>query len=119
MASEKFMTSESGEKEARKIELTYDFGDNLDAAAEKFGDDVVMDAFVKSAKIQLQARVRDLMKAGKTDAELMEYVQNEWVPGLKTARVQVSTAEKLIKAFGKMTAEDQARILAAMTAPKA
>lgn len=117
MAMEEFKTTESQADGARDIKLSYDFGHDLDAAAEKFGDDVVMANFVKSARISCQARVRDLLKAGKTDGEIQAYVANEWVPGLKTARVQTSTAEKLIKAFGKMTAEDQARILSSLTNP--
>ena len=119
MAEAKFKTTESNVEGARSIELTYNFGDNLDGAAEKFGDDVVMANFEKSAKISLQARVRDLMKAGKTDEEIQTYVASEWVPGLKTARVQISTAEKLLKAFSKMSAEEQARILGALTKPAA
>ena len=119
MAEVEFSTTESNAEGARSIKLKYNFGDNLDAAAEKFGDDVVMANFEKSAKISLQARVRDLMKAGKTDEEIETYVSSEWVPGLKTARVQVSTAEKLLKAFSKMSAEEQARILAALPKPAA
>ena len=119
MAVETFKTTESNAEGARSIELGYEFGENLDAAAEKFGDDVVMANFTKSAKISLQARVRDLMKAGKTDEEIQTYVASEWVPGLKTARVQVSTAEKLLKAFSKLPAEEQARILGALTKPAA
>jgi len=114
MAVETFKTAESKEEGARSLELGYDFGDTLDQASEKFGDDVVMDNYKKSARISVQTRIRDLMKAGKTDDEIREYVEKEWVPGLKTARVQVSTAEKLLKAFSKMPAEEQALILAAL-----
>ncbi len=71
--------------------------------------------FVKQAKVALQARVRDLMKGGKTDAEIMDEV-SKWVPGIRQPRVAggASAIEKFKKSISKMSAEDKAKIAAAL-----
>jgi hypothetical protein len=109
-----FSTTESNADGARTIDLEYDFGTNMDESIAKFSEEVIHASFVKQAKVVLQARVRDLMKAGKTDDEIKEAI-TQWVPGIRQPRAAAATTvDKLMKAVGKMSAEDKAKIMAAL-----
>jgi len=108
---------EGDKKQERKIEVNYDFGANLDTATTKFGEETVYSNFVAQAKINLQAFLRRLMQPKEGDPVLSdEEIQkkvNEWQPGNKT-QVRRSTAEKAAELLSKLSAEDKARLLAAL-----
>ena len=123
---ETFVTSASKEKDARKITLTYDLGRDLDAAAEIHGKEVVYGMYAKSMKIAIQANVRTRLEAVNedgtpkyTDEQIDAFVQNEYKPGVRQARVggEAST-EKLVSKLLKqgITTEKLLEMIAAAQA---
>ena len=113
MATEKVSTSESNAEGARKLDVDFNFGEDLDNAADLFGDEPVYNLYLRGARIAVNQFVSDQMKAGKTDEEILSLV-TEFKPGTKAPRQAATSVEKLMKAFTKMTAEDKARILASL-----
>ena len=105
----KVVTSESGQKGARKFETDYDFGSDLKDAGKKHGDKNVYDVYLRGAKVDLQGFVRRLMKAGKTDKEITKLIADEWKPGVKASRGK-SAFEKATDAFAKLTDEEKASL---------
>lgn len=116
-----FSVSESGEKDARKLNLEYDFGATLEEAIEKFGADVVFSGFVADCKVSVQAVARRLLKTNKTneageeigpytDEEIQAAVSN-YKPGVKSERTSDPMA-KLEGLLGKLTAEQKEAFLA-------
>ena len=91
------------------IDLTanYDFGDNIQDACKKYGEDVVHAHFVAHAVVSLQARMRAAAKAGQDVEEAI----NNWKPGQVTRRGK-SPVEKALGAFDKMDAEQQQAFIA-------
>lgn len=133
MAKQKFLTSEGNDIKAvlaedgsiitpavitRKIELEYDFGDNLEDAVAKFGADVVFSAFVASAKVDAQALVRRHLKSNVPAVEGVSperpYTDEEieaklatWKPGIKAERTAASIGEKAEALISKMSEADK------------
>lgn len=105
----KITTSVSGEKDARSLEIEYNLGSNAAEAATLFGEDVVHGSFVAAAKVQLQGVVRRLMKAGKKDSEVLEFV-SAYKLGIKTSRGK-SALEKTQDLFGKLSPEEKKELL--------
>lgn len=82
----------------QEISIEYDFGDNLEEAAERFGADVVFSNFKASCTVTLQGFLRGQMKADKdgntkTDEEVIAAASG-WMPGQRTSRGK-SKGEKL------------------------
>jgi len=106
--------------EAPSASVSFDFGDNLNEAQEKFGDDVVFSRFVAAATVDIQALIRRHLKAPtdkdgnstgepKTEAEIQAIVA-DYKPGTST-RVRVSAAEKANRAIEALSPEEKAALL--------
>lgn len=79
--SEKKYTATTSDSD-REVTVTYDFGDTLDEAVERFGPDVVFSRFQSAAVIDLQSLIRRGIKAQKNDNEIQQMAAN-WKPGIK------------------------------------
>jgi len=97
----------------REVTVNYDFGEDLDAAVELFGADVVHKAFAAQATVSLQSMIRSGIKGEKSDQEIQKNA-DEWKPGArKPAR---SKAEKVLDQFAEMDADAKAALLKELTA---
>jgi len=95
--------------DGRSITVTADIPEGLQELVDKYGEPVVVDAAVRSLKIQFQAYIRALLEAGTPDDEI-EAKAAEWVPGTKRdsfagtlAKVKSLSPEKraaLLEALG-------------------
>lgn len=94
----------TGETEEREGSVEYDFGDNLDEAAERFGAEAVFNQYKQAAVISLQSRMRSALSQGKTDDELQEVADN-WKPGARQV-TRKSPSEKLADLFKGKTPEE-------------
>lgn len=102
------------EDDAPSATVTYDFGDNLDEAVEKFGADVVFARFKNAATVDLQALIRRHLDTApdakpKTAAEIQE-LATAWKPGVVT-RKRKSTSEKFEELFGQLSEADRQAML--------
>jgi hypothetical protein len=91
--------------------VSYDFGDDLDAAVSLCGAEAVFSNYVANAKVALQGIVRAKLKAGMTTEGIQELV-NAWKPGMVMAKTQVNPEEALMAAFPTWSAEKQQAFLA-------
>jgi hypothetical protein len=73
-------------KKERDIEVQYDFGANLEEAKALFGETAVFDGYKSDAKISLQAVIRDMLGADKSDDEIKTFVST-WKYGVARDRV--------------------------------
>ena len=87
----------------------YDFGDNVAAAVEKFGEEVVFANFRSSCVVALQGYIRGLIKQNKTAEEIQAEVR-KWKPGVRTPGK--SAAEKAKEQLMKMDPAQRAALLA-------
>ena len=81
-------TKEVGEGDEKKkvsASIAYDFGDNLAAAVEKFGEEVVFTNFKRTAVITGQAAIRRMLEKGKTQDEVTTSMA-DWKPGVALER---------------------------------
>lgn len=67
----------------REVSVSYDFGENLKEAVERFGEEVVFSRFHSAAVIDLQSLIRRGIKANKNDQEIQQMAA-AWKPGVKT-----------------------------------
>jgi hypothetical protein len=100
--------------EGQEYTVLYDFGDDLAGAQAKFGSDVVYDNYVRSAKITIQAAMRRLAKAGKTETEIAAFVDQMKI-GVAAERI-IDPIGAATKKFATMSAEDQAKLLETLRA---
>lgn len=103
----------------RNIEVNYDFGDSLQDAVDKFGEDVVFESFKAHAKINLQALLRRAMapdKEGnvKSDAEIHQMV-SEWKPGVSQV-TRKSSLEKAQDQVEKLSPDEVKKLLESLRA---
>lgn len=102
------------EDDAPSATVSYDFGDNLDEAVEKFGADVVYARFKNAATVDLQALIRRQLDTApdakpKTAAEIQD-LASAWKPGV-VSRKRKSTSEKFEELFGQLSEADKAAML--------
>lgn len=101
------------------VEVSYDFGGNLEEAVSKFGEDVVYARYKASAVIDLQSLIRGQIRKVKEgemiDVAVIQEVVAAWVPGVRQARGK-SSEEKAKDAIGKLTPEARAALLAELLA---
>jgi len=104
------------DEDAPSATVKYDFGDNLDDAAEKFGGDVIFSRFVAAATVDLQALIRRGLKGEnpKSEKEIQALV-NEWQPGVST-RTRKSPQEKAQLAIDALTEDEKAALLESLMA---
>tara|TARA_R100000808_G_C2149869_1_gene158416 strand:+ start:1454 stop:1795 length:342 start_codon:yes stop_codon:yes gene_type:complete len=89
--------------------VDYDFGDDVNAAVELFGADVVFAGFVKSATITAQANMRRHLEAGASDEDIQAKMA-DWKPGVVTRRTK-DPVGAIKKKFGSMDAEAQKELI--------
>jgi len=106
-------TKKIGDEE-RQTSITYDFGANLEAAIEKFGEDVVMSGFVSKSVITAQAAMRRFMEAGLSDEDVQAKMDS-WKPGVAMERT-IDPVAALMGKFGSMSPEEQSDLLAKLQA---
>ena len=94
--------------EARASEFDFSFPDSALEAVEAYGDDVVLSLFVKSAKIQAQAAMRQMLVAGRTDSDVKAYMTTNWRPGAE-GKDPFST---VLTALKSLSPEERAELLA-------
>jgi len=105
----------TSKKTNREMEVEYDFGATLEDSVAKFGADVVHSKFVDSAIIALQAAVRTALDAGKTEAEVLQKVQN-WKLGVVNRTPGVSSVDKAITTITKLPEEQRRAAIEKMKA---
>ena len=91
----------------------YDFGENLQDAADRFGADVVFSQFVSAATVKIQSLMRDKKKAGQTDEQIQDFL-NTYKIGMVIERTAVNPLEAFKAAFKMMTPEQQREQLIAL-----
>lgn len=102
---EKFTVSVGNEEGARKLELSFDFGNSTARAVELFGEEAVLAGFIKGAKVALQGNVRAKMSLTGEDAKTDDEILSEaadWKPGTRATRATSKTSkiEKLLEGMG-------------------
>lgn len=95
------------------VEVRFDFGDNLQDAVAKFGDEIAWNHLRGSMRVALQGYIRSQMDQGKTPAEIQTLVDS-WKPGQR--RTSVPKAEKLRKQLDQLSPEERAELLKAYKA---
>lgn len=102
--------------------VTYDFGDNLDEAVEKFSSEVVYSRFKSAATIDLQALIRRHLGAkdenGNPAPKSQEEIQalvNQWSPGAQT-RTRKTDKQKAEELLTKLPPAQLAELLAQLQA---
>ena len=86
----------SANKAQRSVVVSYDFGENLQDAIAKFGEDVVFSNMRQSMKISLQALMRRGIDKDQTDEQILASV-GAWKPGVASERSSDPVATVLAK----------------------
>ena len=68
-----------------EVTVTFDFGKDLTAMTEKFGEDIVFTNARANMKITLQGVLRRLIESGKSQEEIAAAVA-DWKPGMQMER---------------------------------
>lgn len=102
---ETFVTSVSSEENARKLEISHNFGGSTAGAVEIYGEEAVYGAFLRGAKVALQGNIRAKLSLTGEDAKTDEDIIAEavdWKPGARSARGMSKTAkvERMLDAMG-------------------
>jgi len=90
-------------------EFEYDFGENLQDAAQKYGEDTVFKLYRQQAVVRAQAVARTHLTAGKSIDEVQQ-VLNGWKPDATMSRAK-SPVEKLAAKFAKLSPEEKQALL--------
>ena len=93
-----------------EVTCSYDLGETLDEAIDKFGTDVVFSQFVANAKVKLQGIMRDKKKAGLTDDAIQAFLDT-YKLGEVMERVQVNPMDAVKAAFATWSPEKQKEYL--------
>jgi hypothetical protein len=99
-----------GQKGGRSLEVDYNFGANLDEAQKLFSHEVVYNLYVAKAKVQIQDKIRPMMKAGKTDKEILAFISNYKLGTV--LRTKKSPVDKALDMYDKMSSEERKALLA-------
>lgn len=113
MAVEKISAKLSNQEDNEAVTVEYDFGDNLQDAAEKYGEDVVFQRFRSAATVDLQSLIRRGIKAGK-DAATIQQEASEWAPGVRKT-TKKSAEERIKEQFSKLSQEEREALMAELT----
>ena len=116
--TEKTISAKAGtDDDSPSATITFDFGDNLEEAAELFGGDVVFSRFVSAATVDLQALIRrnlsSVDKDGNSTAKSESKIQAlvaDWKLGVYS-RKRVSASEKAQRAIDNLTDAEKAALL--------
>ena len=89
--------------------FAYDFGDTLEIARKKFGDDIIFSNFKANAKITAQAAIRRMLEDKKSPEEIAAKMK-DWKPGVALERV-IDPVSALLGRWDSYTEEEKASIL--------
>jgi len=89
---------------------SYDFGDTLEEATDKFGADVVFSNFVANGKVAVQGIMRAKMKAGLGQVAIQELL-NAHKLGMVMEKTQVDPLEAVKNAFATWSPEKKKEYL--------
>lgn len=103
-------------KDGPSVEVEYDFGDNLKAMVEKFGEDIIFQHAKGSLVVALQGWLRSLLDREKTPADIQKEVK-DWKPGQR--RQGKTPKEKATEALAALSPEERAAVLKQMKAAAA
>ena len=92
------------------VSVDYDFGDTLAEAVSKFGEEAVFTRYMAAAVIDLQAYMRNMIRAEKTEDDIRNEVA-AWIPGARQSKGK-SREERAREIWGKLSAGERAAILA-------
>lgn len=113
--SEVEITAKAGkEDDAPSATVTYDFGDSLAEAVDRFGESVVFNRFKSAVTIDIQALIRRELTGEKpaSQDEIQEKV-DEWKPGVQRSRK--SKKDKALELLGAMSEDEKAEIMAELS----
>ena len=103
------------EDDAPSVTVKYDFGDNLEDATDKFGDEVVYKRFRAAGVIDVQALIRRHMGGEEPkDQKAIQAIVDEWKPGVTKARK--SQKDKALDALSKLSETDRDALLSELLA---
>lgn len=91
--------------------VIFDFGDTLDEAVSKYGEEIIYDLASRAAVIKLQGVIRAELKAGKLPVEI-ETELRDWRPDVSRRRTRKDVVVDLAGSVAKMTDEEKAELLA-------
>jgi hypothetical protein len=99
-------------KDGDPITVQYDYGDNLDEAKSKFGEEAVYNRYRASMVIDLQGYIRSMLRKDPpaTEDEIHAAVA-EWDPKTRST-VRRSPAERIHELMARLTEDEKADILA-------
>lgn len=90
--------------------VMYDFGENLQDAVTKFGENVVFEKFVAQSTVNLQSGLRTCLEQGKDP----EAYAAAWKPGVKAPSIAADPLSAAKAAFTRMTTEEKEAFLASL-----
>lgn len=99
----------TAKKGSRELTTSYDFGDNLQDAVAKFGEEVVFSNMRQSMKISLQALLRRGIDKAQEDSVILAQAA-AWKPGVATER-QSDPAANVLAKWGMLSPEQKAELL--------
>ena len=102
--------------ESSPIEFDYDFGDNLQDAVSKFGEEVVFAYLKRGLVVAAQGHARGMIKAEKTKDEIIAAMK-DWRPGMP--RATKSKEDRIAEMLDSLEPDARARLLKELKAPKA
>jgi hypothetical protein len=90
------------------VSVKFELDETLEGAVQHYGEEVVFSRYQSALIIDLQSKMRTLIKAGKTPDEIQAEV-DAWQPGVKSKGK--SPAEKARDLFGRLSAEEREALL--------
>ena len=108
MAKEQVSAKLSGETDEQAVSVNFDFGDNLQDAVQKFGEEAVFNAFRQQSRVNLQSLIRRHKQNGD-DAKTIQKAADEWKPG--QVKPKRSKAERLQEDISNLSEEEKNEIL--------
>lgn len=104
-------------KGSKSLTVSYDFGENLQDAVAKFGEEIVFSNAVQSMKISLQALIRRGFDKGTEDSVIAQQAA-AWKPGVAAQR-QSDPVATITSKWAALSAEDRAELLKKLKAMQA
>lgn len=96
-------------KGSKSLTVSYDFGENLQDAIAKFGEEIVFSNAVQSMKISLQALIRRGFDKGVEDSQIAEQAA-AWKPGVAAQR-QSDPVAAITAKWANLSPEARAELL--------
>ncbi len=96
-------------KGSKSLTVSYDFGENLQDAIAKFGEEIIFSNAVQSMKISLQALIRRGFDKGVEDSQIAEQAA-AWKPGVAAQR-QSDPVAAITAKWANLSPEARAELL--------